>query len=255
MSKKSILLVVWLALLGGLLFGITRMSGQDPVPPAPGQPPPGPTVTGAQWAQVLAHAAAPPRGGPKARYTIAEFGDFQCPQCGRAWPLLEALVRTYPEQVNMVFVHRPFPNFHPWALPTAEAAQAAAAQGKFWPMYDALYSHQADLEALAPAEAHKGLPAGALSQYAAAVGLDVAQFEGAMNSHDGRASVNRAAKFADSLGVQLTPTFLVHDSVKGTVTAYTGLLPKDLTGERPGTLYFDRDFLNRLPWISAAPPP
>lgn len=256
MSKKPILLVVWLVLLAGLLFGITHLgavNGTGGEDTGKGGSPPVPVpITPQQWPQILAHAAAPPRGDANARYTVAEFGDFQCPQCGRIPPLLDPVLQKYPKQVSLIFVHRPFPNMHRWALSTAEAAQIAAAQGKFWPMYDVLYSHQKDLEKLVPSASHKDLPPGVLSQYAVEAGLDKAQFEAALASHSMRAVVDAASKFSDSIHVDVTPTLLVHDNVNGTVTTYTGLQPKDISASIPGALFFDRDFLNRLPWLPAA---
>ena len=253
MSKKPVLLVVWLALLGGLLYGVTHFGSNSADGPGPPPPPPQPTLTSAQWPQILAHAAAPARGAPNAPYTIAEFGDFQCPQCRRMRPLVEALLQKYPAQVNLIFVHRPFPK-HAWAFSTAEAAQSAAAQGKFWPMYDTLYSHQKDMEAQAPSESHQDLKPGTLSGYAVEAGLDRAQFEAALNSHQGRAAVDAAATFADSIGIEVTPTLVVHDNVHGAVSVYTGLLPTDPSYLRPDAHYFDRDFLDHLPWLAAAKP-
>lgn len=256
MSKKPILLVVWLVLLGGLLYGVSHFGSSSINGPDAGdkRPPPPVTVSAAQWPQVIAHAAAPARGNPQTRYTIAEFGDFECPQCGRVRPLIETLLQKYPTQINLIFVHRPFPNIHGWALTTAQAAQIAADQGKFWPMYDALYSHQKDLTALAPLESHKDLPPGALTEYAVQAGLDRAQFEAAMKSRQGRSAVDAASQFADSIHVEVTPTLIVHDNVKNTIMVYTGLIPTDKSYITPNTLYFDRDFLERLPWLSAAQP-
>ena len=133
-----------------------------------------------QWPEIVAHAAAPPRGNPHARYTLVEFGDFQCPQCGKARPIIEAMLRQSPDQVNLLFFHRPFPQMHQWALAAAEASEAAAAQGKFWPMYDDLYSHQDDLE--------PGYYAG----YAADIGLDAKTFQAALASHQFQAKVAQA---------------------------------------------------------------
>src|SRR5579875_2763716 len=185
-NKKSVLLVVWLVLLGGLLFGITHFNsgGDGTTPPPPDDPPPPPSVVLAKrWPEILAHAAAPPRGNAKAPYTLAEFGDFQCPQCGKVRPLIEQLLAKYPNQVNLIFLHRPLPRPHQWAIPAAEASAAAASQGKFWPMYDVLYSHQDDLEP------------GFYTQYAAQAGLNYKQFAGALKTATPRQTVKQASDF------------------------------------------------------------
>ena len=156
-AKKSILLGVWIVLLGGLLYGVTHFGNgntANPNLPPPGAPRyfPDPAKMAAAWPAIVQHAAAPPRGPAHAPYTLAEFGDFQCPQCGKAYPVVEKLLVQNPTQVNLLFVHRPFPKdsqgnvMHQWAIPSAVAADAAAQQGKFWPMYDYLYTHQDDLE-------------------------------------------------------------------------------------------------------------
>lgn len=216
-GKKVVLLVVWLALLGGLIFWIKTAgsNGGENIPGVtPAKPVPAPVLNPAllesRWPEIVAHAAAPPRGGASARYTLAEFGDFQCPQCGKARPVLEALLQKYPAQVNLIFLHRPFPQMHPWALPAGQASEIAAAQGKFWPMYDVLYSSQDNLET------------GFYGGYAAQVGLSEARFKSAFNAGQGQAEVKAASKFADSLGIQETPTILLRDNSAKTVTIYVG---------------------------------
>ena len=97
--------------------------------------------------------------------------------------MIETLLQRYPDQVNLIFVHRPFPNIHPQAIAAAEASEIAAAQGKFWPMYDALYAHQKTLEP------------STFVQCAAQIGLDPQQFRAALNAHEGQAKVDAASKF------------------------------------------------------------
>ena len=165
----------------------------------------------AKWPQIVAQAAAPARGRVGTRYTLAEFGDFQCPQCGKARPVLEGLIARYPAQVNLIFLHRPFPQMHPWAVPAGQASEIAAAQGKFWPMYDVLYDHQDDLET------------GFYGDYAAKAGLSEAPFKAAFAAGQGMDKVKAASAFADSLGVQETPTVLLYDSKTKAMTVYVGL--------------------------------
>ena len=244
-DKKVWVLLVALGLLGALGFWVSHPPGapQD-APPDLSAAPVDTARVEAQWPQVLAHAAAPPRGRADARYTLAEFGDFQCPQCGKAYPLLDRLLKRYPDQVNLVFLHRPFA-YHQWAVPAGQASEIAAAQGKFWPMYDALYTHQDDLEP------------GFYGDYAARAGLDRARFQAALQAGQGLDAVQADARFADSLGIQMTPTLLLRDNAGKTVTVYVGTLGtknKDGSPQYPGV----KDLLSRPPWLTRsaqAPPP
>lgn len=239
-DKKVILLVVWLALLGGLLAWINRAPPKEHQSKnTPSHPQPDPVKIAAQWPQVVAHAAAPARGNSKAHYTIAEFGDFQCPQCGKARPLLEKLLAQYPAQVNLIFVHRPFPSIHEWAIPAGQASEIAAAQGKFWPMYDVLYAHQDDLET------------GFYSDYAAKAGLDKAQFKSAFSAGTGQDKVKASTLFADSLNIQQTPTLLLHDNTANTVKIYMGLDTKS-NAESGSPFPGLNDLVSQPPWAVKA---
>ena len=215
-GKKAVLLVIWVVLLGGLIFWIKTIGSGGGVVPGvtPPKPVPAPkldtAMLEAKWPQIVSHAAAPPRGNASARYTLAEFGDFQCPQCGKVYPILESLLQKYPAQVNLLFLHRPFPQMHPWALPAGQASEIAASDGKFWPMYDALYTHQDNLES------------GYYSTYAEAIGLNKARFKAQFDAGDGLPQIKAASAFADSLGVQETPTILLRDNQAKTITIYIG---------------------------------
>src|SRR5579862_4735515 len=85
-------------------------------------------------------------GAADAAVTLVEYGDFECPHCGRAYPIVKAVQRELGHRLRFVF--RPFPlaESHPHAQHAAEAAEAAAAQGAFWPMHDALFEHQQALD-------------------------------------------------------------------------------------------------------------
>lgn len=207
-TKKVVLLGVWLALLVGIVVWI-NIRAAPPVPPHP-LPKLDPAKLEAQWPQIVAQAAAPARGSAGARYTLAEFGDFQCPQCGKARLVLEKMLDQYPAQVNLIFLHRPFANLHQWALPSGQASEIAAMQGRFWPMYDVLYAHQNDLEP------------GFYGDYAAKAGLDKAGFQKAFDAGQGMDKLRAATLFADTVGIGETPTLLVHDNIAKTVTVYVG---------------------------------
>ncbi len=212
-GQKAVLLIIWLALLGGLIFWIKTVGGNGGVVEPPKPTPAGvldPAMLEAKWPQIIKLAAAPPRGSASTPYTIAEFGDFQCPNCGKAYPVLEAMLKKYPSEVNLIFLHRPFPQMHQWAASSGQASEIAAADGKFWPMYDILYTHQDNLEP------------GYYTDYAAQAGLNSSKFKAAFDAGQGQSQIKAASAFADSLGIQTTPTMLLRDNATKRVTIYVG---------------------------------
>ena len=104
------------------------------------------------------------RGAVDGRVTLVEYGDFQCPYCGDAYPVVRALLKDFP-WLRFVFRHMPLSDLHPRALAAAEAAEAAGAQGRFWDMHDRLFENQ---HALSDEQ---------LREHAAALGLDVERFD------------------------------------------------------------------------------
>jgi protein-disulfide isomerase len=105
------------------------------------------------------------RGPKKAPVTLVEYGDFECPFCGEAYPVVEAVRLRMGKQLRFVFRHFPLVNSHSHAEAAAEAAEAAGAQGRFWEMHDMLFQHQDALE-------DKDLLV-----YAQGIGLAVVRFE------------------------------------------------------------------------------
>ena len=85
-------------------------------------------------------------GAPGAPVTVLEYGDFQCPYCGAAAPVLHELVTQSGGHIRLVWRNFPLPDVHPYALTAALAAEAAGAQGVFWPMHDQLFAHQDRLD-------------------------------------------------------------------------------------------------------------
>ncbi len=243
--KKVRVLAVFVVMIGFLAFIIWTVNkmpgGPIPSPAPPQKPVPAvvldPAKLSVQWPQIVAHAAAPARGKADAPYTLAEFGDFQCPQCGKARPVLEKILAQYPDQINMIFIHRPFAQMHQWALPAGQASEIAAAQGKFWPMYDSLYSHQGDLES------------GYYADYAGDAGLDKGQFQKAFDAGQGQERVKASSDFSDALKIESTPTILVHDNKTGKITIYCGMdgtKNADNTPQYPGV----KELAARPPWAS-----
>ncbi len=86
------------------------------------------------------------QGPPAAGVTLVEYGDYECPYCGQAYPIVKELIKRMGEQIRFVFRNFPLAEMHPHAAHAAEAAEAAAAQGRFWEMHDMLYEHQQALQ-------------------------------------------------------------------------------------------------------------
>ncbi len=103
--------------------------------------------------------------GPEhARVVLVEYGDFQSQACRQAAPIVRRLLDRFPNQIRFIYRHFPSEALHPQALLAAEAAEAAAAQGRFWPMHDLLFAHQAHLTAKD------------LQRHAESLGLDMARY-------------------------------------------------------------------------------
>jgi Na+/H+ antiporter NhaA len=137
------------------------------------------------------------RGPIDAPITIVEYGDFECPYCGRAEPVVRELLRDFGD-VRYVWRHLPLNDVHPRAQLAAEAAEAAADQGMFWELHDLLLEHQ---DALRPSD---------LVGYAAQMGLDVDRFADALREHVGASRVAEDVDSADLSGVSGTPTFFIN---------------------------------------------
>lgn len=138
------------------------------------------------------------RGPADALVTIVEYGDFECPYCGQAEPIVRELLADFGD-VRYVWRHLPLTDVHPHAQLAAEATEAAAAQDSFWPMHDRLFRHQ---DALRPAD---------LIQDAEQLGLDVARFRRDLDGRYGAARVAADMESADLSSVSGTPTFFINE--------------------------------------------
>jgi Na+/H+ antiporter NhaA len=136
------------------------------------------------------------RGPAGASVTLVEYGDFQCPYCGRAEPVVRQLLGD--ADLRFVWRHLPLSDVHPQAQLAAEAAEAAAAQGAFWPMHDLLLDHQDKLR----------LPD--LDGYAEQLGLDQDRFQNDVMDQVHASRVAEDIESADESGVSGTPTFFIN---------------------------------------------
>jgi Na+/H+ antiporter NhaA len=137
------------------------------------------------------------RGPVDAPVTVLEYGDFECPYCGQAEPVLRELLREHGD-VAYVWRHLPLNDVHPNAQRAAEAAEAAAEQGAFWEMHDVLLERQADLT-------YRDLIG-----YARELGLDVERFEHDLRTRTGAGRIAQDVDSADLSAVSGTPTFFIN---------------------------------------------
>lgn len=138
------------------------------------------------------------QGPASAPVTLVEYGYYQCPYCGQAYPILKELLARIGNRVRFVFRNFPLQEIHPYAAMAAEAAEAAGVQGKFWEMHDRLYEHQ---RALSPED---------LVGHAGAIGLDVKRF--VRDLEDGTQAKRVQDDFLSGVrsGVNGTPTFFIN---------------------------------------------
>jgi len=138
-------------------------------------------------------------GSATAPVTLVEYGDFECPHCRRAHPIVQEVRRRLGARLRFVFRNFPLTNVHPHAQHAAEVAEAAGAQGKFWEMHDRLFERQFALEDED------------LLEYAGALGLDAGVVARALSTHLYKNKVRDDFMGGVRSGVNGTPTFYVND--------------------------------------------
>jgi protein-disulfide isomerase len=130
---------------------------------------------------------------------LIEYGDYECPDCRQAYPMLDALRTRFGPQLLFVFRHFPMFTVHRHASVAAQAAEAAGQQGKFWPMHDLLYLNQNRLE---PPD---------LTYYAAKLGLEIYKFESSLADGIYRKRIETDYDGGVRSGVRGTPTLFIND--------------------------------------------
>jgi protein-disulfide isomerase len=138
------------------------------------------------------------QGPSSAPVTLVEYGDYECPYCGAAYPIVKEIQQLLGDQFRFVFRNFPITTAHPHAEHAAEAAEAAGAQGKFWEMHDYLYEHQ------------RALMDRNLAEYASTLGLDVDRW--VTDMEDAVYAERVRADFMSGVrsGVNGTPTFFIN---------------------------------------------
>ena len=138
--------------------------------------------------------------GPETAFvTLVEYGDYQCPACGQAYPIVKELLARLGQRVRFVFRNFPLATVHPYAEGAAEAAEAAGAQGQFWAMHALLYQNQ------------EALDGEDLVRYASALGLDESSFVRELTGHVHAARVREDFMGGVRSGVNGTPTFFINE--------------------------------------------
>jgi protein-disulfide isomerase len=138
------------------------------------------------------------QGPPDAPVTLLEYGDYQCPYCGAAHPIVKALQRHLGNNLRFAFRHFPLATIHEYAEAAAEAAEAAGAQGKFWQMHDALFENQ------------HALDFDSLVAYAQELGLDAERFAAELENQVYAPRVREDFISGVRSGVNGTPTFFIN---------------------------------------------
>jgi protein-disulfide isomerase len=138
------------------------------------------------------------RGPASAPVTLVEYGDYECPYCGDAYPVVRAVERDFGRALRFVFRNFPLTQAHPHAEHAAEAAEAAGAQGKFWEMHDLLYTHQ---DTLTDAD---------LLVHAESAGADPAAVRDGLVAHTFAARVREDFRGGVRSGVNGTPSFFIN---------------------------------------------
>jgi protein-disulfide isomerase len=159
-------------------------------------------VSRTEWAAALVLPVSTDRdhiqGPADAPVTLVEYGDYECPYCGAAYPIIKDVQAQIGDRLRFVFRNFPITTSHPHAEQAAEAAEAAAAQGGFWPMHDLLYENQQKLQD------------DDLRGYAAQLGLDLDRFDSDLTRHVHATRVREDFMSGVRSGVNGTPTFYVN---------------------------------------------
>jgi protein-disulfide isomerase len=149
------------------------------------------------------------RIGPRdAPLQLVEFGDFECPFCGEAFPVVKQILGIHGAELLFVFRHFPLVNQHPHALRAAEAAEAAGRQGLFWEMHDLLFENQSRLED------------DDIRRYAGAAGCELDRFEMDWHSEEVRERVRVDGENGVRSGVLGTPTFFVNGVLREGILSF-----------------------------------
>ena len=237
MSKKAwiIFSAVCLVILGGLIY----LSNKDKI-----------NVDNVTTQTIQAASASDGSiadhvfGNAKSKVVMIEYGDFQCPGCGSAYPVITPLTEKYKDQMAFVFRNFPLTQLHPNAMVAAAAAEAAGLQGKYWEMHNKLYENQSSWNTLSPSTR-----ADFFIGYATNLGLNATTFKNDLTS----AAVSQKIGYDQALGrkdgVTGTPTFFVDGKQTSQYVKGGKIVPANTTDANP--IWSDADAFEKLVIIPA----
>ena len=137
-------------------------------------------------------------GSDTAKLELAEYGDYQCPDCGQAYPMVKNLQKRFGDDLRFVFINFPWTKIHPYAFAAAMATEAAALQNKFWEMHDILFENQ------------QLLHDESMVWFAESIGLDIDRFNADFGRSELEEKVRKDFESGIRMGVNRTPTFFVN---------------------------------------------
>ncbi len=146
------------------------------------------------------------RGNASSTVSLIEYGDFECPACGAYQPLIQQLLQQYGDRVEFAFRNFPLYQIHPDAMISAQAAEAAGLQGKYWEMHDLLYQKQNEWTAASP----DTVVSKYFDGYAQSLGLNVARFDADIQSAAVKQKVQDDLGTGNAAQVDHTPTFFIN---------------------------------------------
>jgi protein-disulfide isomerase len=149
------------------------------------------------------------QGAPDARYTLVEYGDYECPDCGRLFVILRDLHGELRDEIRLAFRHYPLSGIHPHAQQAAEAAEAAGTQGRFWEMHDLLFQNQSALKTKD------------LERYAQQLKLDFKRFHAELKARIYEQRVREDFRRGVTNGVYGTPGLFING------VRYSGAIDRD----------------------------
>ncbi len=190
-QEAKVLLGIGIATIVILIGGVVYLNGTNPQV----------TSSGTIEKKILV-AGKNTVGSKSAKVMVVEFADFQCPACGAFHPDLKKIKSDYKDKIYFVYRHFPLP-MHKNARVAAQAAQAAALQGKFWQMHDMLFEKQAEWSEIAD-------PTDLFVAYAKDLKLDSEKFKKVLTENTGSAVIQKDIDDGNKAGVNATPTIFVN---------------------------------------------
>ncbi|TAK89154.1 hypothetical protein EPO04_03585 [Patescibacteria group bacterium] len=192
MSREAKILTAILVLVVGAMVGLFVLTGSGSDKPA--------STEKADSSKLIRDNSHKQGSGS---VTVVEFGDFQCPSCGQAQPVVERIKQEYGDKITFVFRNFPLP-MHQNAIAAAKAAEAAGAQNKYWEMNSKLYANQQEWSELSN-------PSESFIKYANEVGVaDIERFKKEIGDNTHTAFIEADKSDGEALGVQGTPTFYIN---------------------------------------------